>query len=347
MHRKVVANGWWVGTLAKLLGSEVEAVASQLAFAALQRSLPSTAEQAHAWKTSLEVLIEMGRAVQGEPATSEWGLVLEFQLPRRAVRPDAVLLAGDVVIPIEFKVGSSVFDRPARLQAIEYALDLRDFHEATHGRPVVPLLIATAASVGNVQLDDPPEPNRAQCVTPLELPDVVLEIWSRYSTVEGGQIDAAKWSSARYRPTPGILETARDVYAGNDVREISASHADNLHATVDAVRASITKAKAEQQRWVCFVTGVPGSGKTLVGLSAVHDAAAGVKGEPLGAYMSGNGPLVDVLRYAIASDLASRAGTSKDEAMRLAKTFIQPVHQFVRELAFFRRGAARECDCVR
>ncbi len=333
MHRTVVVNGWWVGTLAKLLGSEVEAVASRLAFAALERKLLSTAEQAHAWKASLKVLTEMGRALEREPATSEWGLVLEFQLPRRAVRPDAVLLAGDVVIPIEFKVGSNVFDRAARLQVVEYALDLRDFHEATHARPVVPMLVATAAAVGNVQLNDRPEPDRAQCVTPSELPGVVLEIWHRYSTTDAGQLDAAEWSRARYRPTPGILETARDVYAGNDVREISASHADNLHATVDAIRASIARAKTEKQRWVCFVTGVPGSGKTLVGLSAVHDTAAGIRGEPLGAYMSGNGPLVDVLRYAIASDLASRTGTSKDEAMRLAKTFIQPVHYFVRELA--------------
>ena len=152
MHRRVVANGWWVGTLAKLLGSDVEVVASQLALTALERQLPSTAEQAHAWKASVTVLTEMGRAFHGEPATSEWGLVLEFQLPRRAVRPDAVLLAGDVVIPIEFKVGSNVFDRAARLQVVEYALDLRDFHEATHGRPVVPLVVATAAVAGTFTL---------------------------------------------------------------------------------------------------------------------------------------------------------------------------------------------------
>ena len=134
-------------------------------------------------------------------------------------------------------------------------------------------------------------------------------------------------------PAPGILETARDVYAGNDVREISASHADNLHVTVDAIRTSIAKAKAHKQRWVCFVTGVPGSGKTLVGPEC---------GARRGGWYSGrtarrvherqwpagrSSPLRDRFRPGEPDTNVERRGDAA------AKTFIQPVHQFVRELA--------------
>ena len=113
----------------------------------------------------------------------------------------------------------------------------------------------------------------------------------------------------------------------------TAAHAGNLEAAVDRVRTIIGEARSQQQRTICFVTGVPGSGKTLVGLRAVHEHAAGVGGQALGAYLSGNGPLVDVLRYAIASDLVTRGIASAAHAKRRASTFIQPVHRFIDELA--------------
>lgn len=137
------------------------------------------------------------------------------------------------------------------------------------------------------------------------------------------------WSRSRYQPTPGILEAARDVFRGHEVREISVSYADNLSATVDKVRSIVDEAEAGGFRALCFVTGVPGSGKTLAGLSAVHDQ--GTTGGAR-AYMSGNGPLVQVLQYAVARDLHRRDGTPMRVATRKAKTLIQPVHQFVQEL---------------
>ena len=117
--------------------------------------------------------------------------------------------------------------------------------------------------------------------------------------LESGGIEA--WSNAQYRPTPGILESAREVFAGNEVADIRHAYADNLDLTVDSIKSCMDRARINHERLICFVTGVPGSGKTLTGLSAIHKHASG-KTEVVGAYLSGNAPLVDVLRYAIARD---------------------------------------------
>lgn len=287
--------------------------------------MPARPEQLRAWHEVVAVLQATGGEVLDKGLA--WAVAVEFAIPRRALRPDAVVLAGDVVIPIEFKVGASTFDRAARMQVEEYALDLKDFHEGSVGHPVVPVLVATEATGADVDLGAENLTARAQCASPSALGDLLVAIWTQCAG-RGPALDVSLWSRSRYQPTPGILETAREVFRGNQVREISVSYANNLSATVDRVRSIIDEAEADNHRAICFVTGVPGSGKTLAGLSAVHDLGTG----GARAYMSGNGPLVQVLQYAVARDLSSREGKSMVDATRTAKTFIQPVHQFVQEL---------------
>jgi hypothetical protein len=325
-------NGWWVSSLAEFASSRIETVVGQLSSAAAQRGLPVTREQHLSWQTSVGVLLATATSLLSDGVGASWGVIVEFELPRRAVRPDAVILACDVIVPVEFKVGATNYERSARMQVEEYAWDLRDFHESSHGHPIVPVLVATEATNEDTDLGADPIADRAQCTRPASLAALLPAIVDRLST-GGPQLDARAWSTARYRPSPGILETAREVYAGNDVRSISVSYADNLGATVDAVRQLIARSRERDERLICFITGVPGSGKTLAGLTAVHEHVPGTGGRALGAYLSGNGPLVQVLRYAIAVDLMARKGTRMREARRLASTFIQPVHRFVQELA--------------
>jgi hypothetical protein len=319
-------TAWWSGQFTDLIQADTTNVVAQLASRASQAGLPARPEQHDAWENVVEVLKRAAIEVLGTGAN--WGVAIEFEIPRRALRPDAVVLAADVVIPIEFKVGASTFDRAARMQVEEYALDLRDFHEGSAGHPVAPVLVATSAVGHDVDLEADSLTTRVQCVSPDNLGDLLLRLKHR-CTADGKALDVSAWSRSRYQPTPGILETARDVVRGNQVREISVSYANNLTATVDKVRSIVQEAEAGAYRSICFVTGVPGSGKTLAGLSAVHDP--GTSGAAR-AYMSGNGPLVQVLQYAVARDLHRRDGTTMVEATRKAKTLIQPVHRFVEEL---------------
>ena len=191
----------------------------QLAAASARRGIPTTREQSDAWEVTVPILREAVHALLDQGIATQWALILEFEIPRRLLRPDSVVLAGDIVIPLEFKVGSTAFDRAARMQVTEYAWDLRDFHEGSRDRAIVPLLVSTRATADDIDLGASPIVDRAQCVRPQSLGPLVADVYERFKTTKE-QIDVRSWSSARYYPAPGILEAARDVYAGHDVREL-------------------------------------------------------------------------------------------------------------------------------
>ncbi len=327
------SGAWFQSSASEFKCADISPVVGQLATAHLKRGFSATPETIRAWDESLPVLQEAFDVVSerlGAGMLDAWGVCLEYEIPRRSLRPDAVLLVGSAVVVLEFKTGESRFDRSSKMQVEEYARDLRDFHEQSHGCVVVPLLVAWGDSSSSWDLDVDPLLDFAQCSSPADLGVLLVNIWERFGS-HGVPIDLGLWASSRYRPTPNILQTASDVYAGHQVREITHAYADNLDSTVEALRSEIQSARESGRRRVCFVTGVPGSGKTLTGLSAVHDVAAGVGSKPLGAYLSGNGPLVKVLRYSIARDLSIREGVLMKSAQHEASTFIQPVHFFIRD----------------
>ena len=195
-------------------------------------------------------------------------IFLEFNIPRMGRRIDAVLLVGPVVFAIEFKVGEKTFDRAAVDQVWDYALDLKNFHEASHHVSIVPILIATeAAESTSVTL----ESDADKVYRPIsvgaggfrELVDLALR------NITGSVLDDQQWSRAPYHPTPTIVEAARALYAQHSVEAIARfdAGAQNLHVTSQRIEDLVDEAQEKGLKLICFVTGVPGAGKTLVGLN--------------------------------------------------------------------------------
>lgn len=318
---------WHCSSVGAFLKEPISTVVGALSSASADRHQAANPQQMEAWRESLNFLV--GAFTQADE-NGDWGVLLEYEIPRRGRRPDAVILVEQTIFVVEFKCGSSSFDRAALLQATEYSKDLRDFHEESRNRQVVPVLVATDYKGPGFSRNLP------NCLMPVHCLGSPSDLASLLLTAATGtvpQISVAGWDSSGYQPTPDILTAAREVFAGHNIQAISFSHADNLDGTVECIREVIAKAQRDKRHVAVFVTGVPGSGKTLAGLSAIHQMTDDPDSdlEPLGAYLSGNGPLVNVLRYALAKDKAERDQISMSEAKTAAETFIQPIHHFVRE----------------
>jgi hypothetical protein len=282
-------------------------------------------EQTEAWLSQIAVLKDQLAGLTGF-------LLLEFNIPRMGRRIDAAVISGPAVFVIEFKVGSAEFDRAAIDQVWDYAVDVKNFHEASHDVPIVPLLVATAAASSR-QFTLTFAPDRVAqpiCVHPAALRHTLGRLLKE---VTGDAIDANRWVAAPYRPTPTIVEAARALYAKHSVEAITRNDAgaENLSVTSRRIEDLVEDARAQKRKIICFVTGVPGAGKTLVGLNiATRRSDAG---ETHAVFLSGNGPLVAVLREALTRDEMSRRArsgekTTKKKAANPVKAFIQNVHHF-------------------
>ena len=299
-------------------------------------SLLST--QTDAWLAQITLLRQRVVGLTGT-------VFLEFNIPRMGRRIDAVLLTGPVVFVVEFKVGESVFERAAVDQVWDYALDLKNFHEGSHTVSIVPILIATEATDAvplTLQADEDGV-FRPVRVCPGSFRDAI-DLALR--AVTGEVLDEQRWSSAPYRPTPTIIEAARALYAQHSVEAIARydAGAKNLRITSYRIEELLDEARAQQRKLICFVTGVPGAGKTLVGLNVATRRRD--LGEPTHAvFLSGNAPLVAVLREALTRDEVARqkalgARVRKGKVSESVKAFIQNVHHFRDEALFDERPPA-------
>ena len=255
--------------------------------------------QVAAWREQIHVL----RDQLAEPTFEDWYIVLEYELPRRFRRPDVVLLDGETIFVVEFKVGAERFEAADLWQARSYALDLRDFHGESDGRPIVPMLCATHApglppEDGSMAPIGPGVADVARA-TRNDLGRRLLDAARRVSDTGHAALCPERWLASPYRPTPTIIEAAVRLYEGNGVREISHRHAHNLDQTTAMLVEEIGAARREKRRVVCFVTGIPGAGKTLTGLDVVHDPEIRGDSAAAGIFLSGNGPLVKVVREAL------------------------------------------------
>jgi hypothetical protein len=283
--------------------------------------------QREAWMAEIEIL---------KPALKDFAghVYLEFDVPRLGSRIDAVLISGPAIIPIEFKVGQSTYERADHDQAWDYGLDLKNFHRASHEAPIFPLLVATRAR----RSDSEWPPAHADGVRPPRhcsaeaLPAVLHEA---LSLARGSPLDAVAWGRAPYHPTPTIVQAARALYARHSVRAISRSDAGarNLAITGGCIEGVIQAARRERRKAIVFVTGVPGAGKTLAGLDlATRNRDEASPGHAV--YLSGNGPLVAVLREAIVRDELARRKSAGERKVRKGsvaqkvKPFIQNVHHW-------------------
>ncbi|MCC7510599.1 MAG: DUF2075 domain-containing protein [Planctomycetes bacterium] len=320
--RDFVPRAWYSASLADFVVARSEAIFGELA---RHSEFAVERTQGDAWQGQIEMLQSALAGLNGR-------VLLEFNIPRMGRRVDAVVLVGAAVFAIEFKVGAERHDSAAIEQVWDYALDLKNFHAASHEVSIVPILVATDAVSVPAEFRTAPdgvyEPLLVGSNGLRELLERLLK------TIKGSAIDDRAWEHAPYLPTPTIIEAARALYARHSVDAIARSDADaqNLAVTSGRIEHLIEDARNSHRKLICFVTGVPGAGKTLVGLN-VATRRQDTRDKTNAVFLSGNGPLVAVLREALARDEVAqqiRAGVKghKGKARSGVKAFIQNVHHF-------------------
>ncbi len=321
-----ISRAWYTGSVNDVLASTRQAIVGELTMHAGTAVL---ATQIGAWSEQIEVL---RGALGGMSGT----VAFEFMIPRMGRRVDVVLLAEAVVFAIEFKVGAEQFDGAAVEQVWDYALDLKNFHEASHDLPIAPVLVATEVTSPPPLFltKDSDGVYRPLLTTPSKLRDVVEAVLKSEHHRHSAGIDAFQWLAAPYRPTPTIVEAARALYAQHSVEAIARhdAGAENLGVTSAHIEALVEEARRKARKTICFVTGVPGAGKTLVGLNVATRRTEADSTSPA-VYLSGNGPLVAVLREALTRDEVARRRQVGDRVRKKqvgesVKAFIQNVHHF-------------------
>lgn len=330
--------GYYVATVQQfLIQSRSEIIGILLAGIQHEQFSTFHLKAAEAWEDEIETLKRaLNETTGAHPAALNWGIVLEYVIPRRQKRVDAVVLMGNVVCAFEFK--TSIADIGSCRQVEDYALDLRDFHSASKGLRIMPIVVAPEFSGRIPACIGGDWVAQVQWCTPVTLASTLLSISQCCLQPDSQQINVENWSVGKYHAVPTIVEAALAIFAGMEVREIAHSHAsaENLTSTVDEVVRLAKMAKEATQRIICFVSGVPGSGKTLAGLRAVHDPELQRDAAMAPTFLSGNGPLVKILRAALAEDMKERQKLNggprmtATERLRQVKTLIENVHVFAR-----------------
>ncbi|RYY46426.1 MAG: DUF2075 domain-containing protein [Chitinophagaceae bacterium] len=294
----------------------------------ISNQFDSTRLQNSAWKEQIHILQKAIANYQGT-------LFFEFSIPRMGKRVDAILIIKGVVFVMEFKVGESRFHSHQIDQVWDYALDLKNFHKPSHKALLVPVLIATEAKQSFNQIRTTSHNDNLICPILVSKGDLRLAIEKTLQFFDDAElIEGSDFEKGSYSPTPTIIEAAVSLYHNHSVEEITRSDAEakNLTATTDAIAAVIKIAKQQRKKIICFVTGVPGAGKTLVGLKVATTHLDHEKGSE-SVYLSGNAPLVAILQEALARDRVSRSlqddkRVTKKEAKQAVKSFIQIIHHY-------------------
>ncbi|MGB8598854.1 MAG: DNA/RNA helicase domain-containing protein, partial [Burkholderiales bacterium] len=249
---------YYAESISKFLLTPVEGILGVLA---KNNDFTLIQTQRDAWIEQIGILHDSLKSYSGS-------IYFEYAIPRMGRRIDVVLLIEHVIFVVEFKVGESEFTTSASDQVFDYALDLKNFHESSHDRYVAPVLIATNAKgvLPSIALT----PQNDKLLFPIKSDTTqlssVIEKVLRF--VEGANIDANQWEAGRYCPTPTIIEAAIALYNNHSVSEITRSDASatNLSQTSATISEIINYSKENSLKSICLVTGVPGAGKTLVGL---------------------------------------------------------------------------------
>ncbi len=289
-----------------------------------------------AWSSEIEILqkdLLPWRDEEGE-------IIFEYDIPRLGKRIDVVLLLRGIIFCLEFKVGQKDALQMDVEQVMDYALDLKNFHRYSHDRTIVPILIPTKHSSSSNSFK--PSVYNDSIFNPLitgenGLQNIIHEVLRHANANESGTIK--DWVISPYTPTPTIIEAARSLYENHSVEDITRHEADKVttDATIAYILEVINRSKKNGKKSICFVTGVPGAGKTLVGLDvAVKQSYQddGTFNEDDGAvYLSGNGPLVAVLTEALARDNYKKSKENGDcktlsDSRREVNKFIQIIHRY-------------------
>ncbi len=323
-------RAYYSGSIANFLTADRHAILGELVS---NSDFAVENTQRDAWQFQIDSLKEL---LVGTGGT----IYLEYSIPRMGKRVDVVLLIGNAIFVVEFKVGDTQYWSGALNQVTDYALDLKNFHDASHDRFVVPIQVSTKAPAVPVLIES--TPRRDGLISTIKsngsnFAAIIQDVHAFVDSAETGertQIETSEWEDGQYLPTPTIIEAAMALYNGHSVAEISRSDASGaeLHRTTDAISTVIENAKSGRYKAICFVTGVPGAGKTLIGLN-IATRHLDDESNTYSVFLSGNGPLVQILQEALARDKVARekaAGhrITKSAARSEVKTFIQNVHHY-------------------
>lgn len=265
-------------------------------------------------------------------------IFMEYNIPRMGRRVDVIVLIDGIIFVLEFKTLGSKFSYQAATQVWDYAIDLKNFQLKSYDRTIVPIVVVPGEKERNCVMELTPFEDsvyRPTQVNETKLKDLFAQA---LSTIPYTNFDITdiQWSRAGYEPTPTIIEAAVALYNGHSVEDIT-KHDGDLEATMDEIKHIINVCKTRKEKAICFVTGVPGAGKTLIGLqTAIQQFNDGEKA----VYLSGNFPLVEVLQEALARDYVARSKeevmvtgdksqkVTKEAARSKVKAFIQMVHHY-------------------
>ena len=288
-----------------------------------------------AWKSEISIM----KDILVRFANKDGQIIFEYDIPRLGKRVDVVLLFEGIVFCVEFKVGESRILESDIDQVLDYALDLKNFHKFSEDRIIAPILVATnyrnTSTIIQMSVYDD------RVVNPLvsgkagvsHLISEVLRCFPNETSVN------PNWIISPYAPTPTIIEAAKTLYENHSVENITRHEADKVSTdkTIEYILDVIQRSKLNQEKSICFVTGVPGAGKTLVGLDVAIKQTYQGQNEPVknegAVYLSGNGPLVAVLTEALAQDNHKKCkakGEKKkmtDSRREVAKS-IQMIHRY-------------------
>lgn len=323
-------NAFFGARVGQFVAMSVDSVVGTLTTRAALEFRGNQPEQARAWRDQVSLF---QRAFSGLVGAQGWGLLLEYSLRRLGRRPDAVILAPGVIMVVEFKIGAETHEHSYIEQAEDYALCIRDFHRTARGDVIVPIVCAEHAAPRTGQVPVVTDSvGEAILTNGTDLHDALRSAASL--SVDGAPLLAwREFDTGGYNPTPTIVAAARAVYAGHSVKEIGRSDAEGeaLQRSAERLRYWAIEARERKEHIVCLVSGTPGAGKSLLGLNLVPaDGAGRLAGEPA-VMLTGNRPLVHVLRGALIADARAREGDG--QARRAVEGALQTLLGYLREHA--------------
>ena len=303
--------------------------------------------QQNSWEEEIAILKEQLSGIE------DGYIAFEYSIPRMGKRVDVVVMLGNYVFLLEFKCGSDNYYAAAKEQVENYALDLHNFHEKSFGVSLFPVLVCTEADNKEISVCMTDDVSNVICSNGSNLREIFNYIIQQKQLAHN-KVIYEEWLQSRYKPTPTIIEAAQALYCGHSVKEISHAEGDvdDIYKTTEAVNKIIEQCKKNHEKAICFITGVPGAGKTLVGLNVANQRHSFEEGNDEHAiYLSGNGPLVKVLQEALAKDQQAKQkeicnackeaqqnncdtcsrglkGFTLAKARAKTKSFIQIVHTF-------------------
>ena len=293
--------------------------------------MDTASTQKFAWEKEITIMKDMLAPYANEQAQ----IIFEYTIPRLGKRIDVVVLLRERIFVIEFKAGEEEYNHADVDQVLDYALDLKNFHQGSADRLIVPILVATESNKYSTicQLSHYDDGVYEPLLTDADhLGDILRLVLSDNLPSNTYAVALEDWARSRYAPTPTIIEAARSLYLNHSVEEITKHESEGaqLDTTTRYVQHVIRETKARKGKSICFVTGVPGAGKTLVGLNV---AVQQEEGQDLAVYLSGNAPLVEVLTEALTRDKQAQEKAkgnkiAKKEAEREVKRFIQIIHRY-------------------